>query len=233
MQPPVIAGVPRRTAPPMPAWTTEFVAAATAELHGRDPVLGAAIDAIGPCTLLPEQRHFALLVRIIISQQISVRAARSVAQRLRRSLPSRRLTPAGLARLTVDEIRAAGLPSARAIAVKNLAEEVVAKRIRLRDLGKVSDDETVASLTRHTGIGRWTAEMLLLFGHGRLDIFPEGDLGIRKAIGDLFGHAELPTPVLCRQVAESWRPYRSVAAWYLWRHADRTNATLGLSRYPV
>lgn len=225
--------VRRRTAPPTSAWTPEFVAAATAELRRRDPVLAGAIDRIGPCTLTPEWGHFALLVRIIISQQISLRAARSVAHRLRLSLPNRRLSATAVSRLTLDEVRSAGLPYARAICIRTLAEEVVAKRVRFAALGKASDDEVVASLTALPGIGRWTAEMLLLFGHGRADIFPESDLGIRKGIGDLYGRAGLPAPALCRDVAESWRPYRSVAAWYLWRHADRTGATLGLSRYAV
>lgn len=222
-----------RRIPVVPVWTPEFVAAATAELERRDPVLGAAIGAIGPCPLLPDRRHFQLLVRIIVSQQISVRAARSVAWRLRTSLPTRRFTPAALAHLTVDEVRSAGLPRSRAACVKGLAEAVAEKRLRLDRLARASDEEIFVALTALGGVGRWTVEMLLLFGHGRPDVFPETDLGVRKAIGELHGQTGLASPAFCRAVAETWRPYRSVATWYLWRYADKTNATLGLSKYPV
>jgi DNA-3-methyladenine glycosylase II len=218
---------------PAAVWTPEFVAAATKELRWRDPALRGAIDAIGPCPLLPEAGHFSLLVRIIVSQQISVKAARSIAGRLRRSLPGRRFTAAGLSRHPIEGYRAAGLSGARAACLKNLAEAVAGKRLDLKRLATAPDAEIAAALTALPGIGRWTVEMLLLFGHGRPDVFPEGDLGVRKAIGDLYGHADLPKPAACRAVAEAWRPYRSVAAWYLWRHADRTGATLGLAQYPV
>jgi DNA-3-methyladenine glycosylase II len=232
MPAPTLNGVNRRTAPPA-FWTPEFIAAATQELRGFDPILGRAIDAIGPCPLRPESNYFSLLVRTIISQQISVKAARSIARRLRRSLPGARFTPAALSRLPIDGYRAVGLSGARAACVRNLAEAVAGRRLSLTRLAAAPDDEIVGALTALPGIGRWTAEMLLLFGYGRPDIFPESDLGIRKAVADLYGHADLPPPLVCRAAAEAWRPHRSLAAWYLWRHADRTGATLGLRRYPV
>ncbi|HEX6987626.1 MAG TPA: DNA-3-methyladenine glycosylase 2 family protein [Planctomycetaceae bacterium] len=213
-------------------WTPEFAAAATTELRRLDPVLGSAIGAIGPCALTPEPRFFPLLVRIIVSQQISVKAARSVGERLRR-LSGGRLTAAALSRLTVDELRSAGLPRARAASIKNLADAVASRRVRLAGLADATDAEIAALLTPLHGIGRWTVEMLLIFGLGRPDVFPENDLGVRKAIGDLYGHGPLPSPSVCRKVAETWRPYRSIATWYLWRHADRNGATLGLAKYPV
>jgi DNA-3-methyladenine glycosylase II len=211
----------------------ELAAAAPLELSRRDPVLGAAIETLGPCTLTPDSQHFALLVRIIISQQISTKAARSVSERLRSLLPGKRITPKGLSRLSIDDLRSAGLTRARATYIQHLADAVVKKQVRLETLAQASDAEILAQLTRLHGIGRWSVEMLLIFGLGRPDVFPENDLGVRKAIGDLYGHAPLPPPALCRQIAESWRPYRTFATWYLWRHADRTNAGQGLSGYPV
>ena len=215
-----------------PEWDEGFLAGAVALLR-RDPALAVAIDAIGPCTLRPEPRPFPLLVSIIISQQISVKAARSIARRLRGVLPANRFTPQGIARLTDDELRAVGLTRTRATAISELAHAALTGRVRLTDFRSGTDAEVIAALLPLRGIGRWTAEMLLIFGYGRPDVFPDGDLGVRKGIAELYRLPALPTPATCRTIAEAWRPFRSVAAWYLWRFADKSNATLGLSRYPV
>ena len=231
--------VPRR--PPQtdavatpPQWTPEYLTAAIAELSARDPVLAKLMVATGPCSLVPDRRHLPLLVRIIISQQISMKAARSIAQRLRQILPGGRFTAAGLSRLSVEEIRAAGLTTARASYIKNLADAVAGRKLKIAALATASDAQVHATLTEIKGIGRWSVEMLMIFGLGRTDVFPEGDLGIRRAMGELYADGRTLTPAECTRMAERWRPHRTLATWYLWRHADlKTQATAGLGQYPV
>ena len=220
--------------PPPRAWDEALVAEGAAQLAAVDPVMGRLIAAVGACTLRPEPDLFPLLVRVIITQQISMKAAKTVAERLRKSLPARRFTPGGLAKRSVEDIMAAGMTRARATYIKGVAEAVAGRKLLLNALPAMSDPEVYAALTALHGLGKWTAEMVLIFGLGRADVFPPGDLGVRNAIGELYHAGVAPGPNECLEFADRWRPYRTLATWYLWRHADaKAQFTEGLSGYPV
>lgn len=177
------------------------------------------IDRVGPCRLEPLPDRFGTLVRSIISQQISTHAARAIEARL---LAIARGThdPNALLALGEDAIRGVGLSRVKARYVLNLAGAVANGHVPLAEFDDWDDDAIVANLTAVKGIGVWTAHMFLIFALNRPDVWPVGDLGIRVAIRDRHGLAELPKPQQCRDLAESWRPFRSVASWYLWRRVD-------------
>lgn len=197
---------------------------AVAELRRADRRLARHIDRIGPLALVaqPRQHPFRALLRAIVYQQLSGRAAAAIHARVAALLPDRRSVGAAqLLALPEEALRGAGLSAAKARAVKDLAAKtlagVVPNAAGLRTLG---DEEVIQRLTAVRGVGRWTVEMLLLFGLGRPDVMPSADLGIRKGFMQVFGLKDLPAPAAIDAHAERWRPYRSVASWYLWRVAD-------------
>ena len=204
---------------------------AVAALRAADPTLRAVIDRVGPLNLTPERDLFALLVRVVISQQISMAAAKTVAGRLRLLMPDQRFAPAPLHGMSLEEVRACGLSGVKAGYVKNVAAAVTFGSLDLDALPGLDDAEIVARVTAVKGLGVWSARMLLIFGLGRPDVFPTGDLGVRNAARSLYGledRAELDV-----HAAAMWKPWRTVAAWYLWRHADTAGVTAGLNAYPV
>jgi DNA-3-methyladenine glycosylase II len=195
-------------------------AAAIKHLRRVDPHLKAIIDRIGPCLLEPYADRFAALVRSIVSQQISTKAARSIHLKLI-ELGGDPPRPARLIELGEARLRTAGLSGAKARYVLNLAEAVVSGNVPLDQFDDTWDDQTIIlSLTSVKGIGVWTAEMFLIFVMNRPDVLPAGDLGVRAALRKHHGLAELPAPRDCPGLTEPWRPYRTVASWYLWRGID-------------
>ena len=196
-------------------------AAAVAHLRAVDPRWDSVIERVGPCPLRPRpvRDRFGTLVRAIIGQQISSKAAASIDARLR-ALAGTPHEPAALLALGEAQLRAAGLSGVKARYVLNLAEAAADGRIPLGRIGALDDEQIIARLTAVKGIGRWTAEMFLIFALNRPDVLPVDDLGIRAGLRDHYGLAELPTPRGCVPLAEPWRPYRSVAMWYLWRRRD-------------
>ena len=180
----------------------------------------AVIDAVGPFTLRLERDRFAMLIRSIISQQISTSAARSIRSRLQELAGPEGLKSANVAQFTVDELRSVGLSPQKASYIADLARKVNDGAVALRQIGRLSDERIVEQLTQVKGIGRWTAQMFLIFSLGRLDVFPYGDLGVRAAIRDRYGLAELPDKQTAHAIAVRWRPYASVASWYCWRALD-------------
>jgi DNA-3-methyladenine glycosylase II len=185
-------------------------------LARRDPVLKKVIANIGACTLWHETNRFALLVRSIVSQQISGKAARSISARLA-ALRPRGLTPGGVLRLTEDQLRGAGLSKSKTRAVCDLAEKVKSGSVSLADIHEREDEDVIAHLLPVFGIGRWTAEMFLIFSLGRLDVLPVNDLGLRVGVQKLYNLAEPPRQEALIKLAQPWQPYRSVATWYIWR----------------
>ena len=161
--------------------------------------------------------RFQSLVRAIISQQISTAAARGVLRRLQELVAEEGLTPEVLCRLDTESLRGAGLSRQKASYLRDLAEKTQDGRIRLNRLGRLTDEQAIEELTRVKGVGRWTAQMLLMFSLGRIDVFPHDDFGIRSAIRNLYDLAEFPDASTSHAIAEPWRPYASVACWYLWR----------------
>ena len=203
--------------------TVPDYAAARRALMRRDPVLGAIIKKHGPCALGDARDrfdHFAMLVRAIVFQQLSTKAATTIHTRLLAALRPDVPVPEALAALTDEQLRAAGLSRQKAGYVRDLCDKVAAGVVPLERVDGMSDEEVIAALTQVKGIGRWTAEMFLIFRLQRPDVLPVGDLGIVTAIQKAYGLRKKPTPERMRKLAEPWRPYRSVASWYLWRSLD-------------
>jgi DNA-3-methyladenine glycosylase II len=193
---------------------------AVRHLTGANPRLGALIRKIGPHRPLITPNPFVALVGSILQQQISMSAAAAVHKRLKALCPRRRVTPAAILELSSDDLRAAGLSRQKATYIRSLAERFADGTLSSRRLRGMTDDEVIAATTQVKGVGRWTAEMLLIFCLERLDVWPIDDLGLRKAVGKLLELAVLPDAHTMRATAEPWRPYRTYASWYLWRSLE-------------
>jgi DNA-3-methyladenine glycosylase II len=193
---------------------------ASRRLKAKDPVMARLVSAVGPCRL--ELRRgmsdFAYLARAILAQQISVAAARSIAARLRAHLGSP-LRPGRVLAATEAELRSLGLSRQKAAYLKDLAAHVE-DGLPLHRLGRLSDERVIETLTVVRGIGRWTAEMYLMFRLGRPDVLPTDDLGIRAAMKRAYRMRSLPKPDRMRRIAAAWQPFRTVACWYLWRSLE-------------
>ncbi|QDT66385.1 DNA-3-methyladenine glycosylase family protein [Calycomorphotria hydatis] len=214
-------------------WSNSTIRKGLKHLRQVSPELAALIKRMGPFRLGRHVDQFDLLVRIIISQQISTKGARTIAQNLRQQLGQVKFHADDLLSLSPEQLQLAGLSGPRMRYVLCAAEAERDGLLTLDDLIHLEDDNIVQAMTSVSGIGRWTAEMQLIFGYARTDIFPEGDLVVRRAMGDLFDLGSKPTPEECREIAESWGPYRTIATWYLWRHADEHVTDEGLDPYPV
>lgn len=188
-------------------------------LSGRDPRLGAVIRRVGPCRLhaAGARDPFTALAEAIASQQLSVKAADTIFGRFCDLFPpDRRPTPARVAALADEEMRACGFSRSKVGFLRDLAAHVLDGRLDLHGLARRDDEEVMRQLVAVKGIGRWTAEIFLMFRLGRLDVLPADDLGLMKAVAKVYGLRKRPTPDRLRRMGETWRPYRSVAAWYLW-----------------
>lgn len=193
--------------------------AAIRHLKSADPILGAIIDAIGPYQLVCRKPTFETLVRSIVYQQVSGKAAASIFAKLKKAVGPRFGARAVLM-LTRDELRACGLSAQKAAYVHDLAEKVVSRKIRFRMLAGLTDDQVIEVLTTVKGVGVWTVQMFLMFALERPNILPLADLGVRNAIRRAYDLPEMPRPADLLRISESWHPYCSVATWYLWRSLD-------------
>jgi DNA-3-methyladenine glycosylase II len=189
-------------------------------LRRADPVLRNVIRRAGPFTLKLRHDRFQALVFSIVSQQISGKAALSIRQKLIDRVGLKGLTPEGVSALSMEDLRAVGLSKQKASYIRDLAERVRAGAVPLRHLARLSDDDVIEALIQIKGIGVWTAHMFLIFSLGRLDVMPHGDYGVRSAIQKLYGLDALPDRATCHRIAEPWRPYASIAAWYCWRSLE-------------
>ena len=206
----------------MPRPTPAFVRAADA-LAAREPVIARLRDATGPpMVTAPERTPFEALARAITFQQLSGKAAGTIYGRFEVALGGT-VTPEAVLGTSVEELRAAGLSAAKAASMVDLSEKVLDGTVPLASLKKLDDDELVARLVVVRGIGRWTAEMFLIFQLRRLDVWPVDDLGVRKGYGIAWGRPAMPTPKELAVLGEPLRPYRSVAAWYCWRATELTD----------
>jgi DNA-3-methyladenine glycosylase II len=199
----------------------EVVESGIHHLRMADPVLRSLIDRVGPFALTLERRRFSMLVRSIISQQISTGAARSITRRLHQLLSPGSVTAEKLARLSTEQLRGAGISPQKAGYLLDLADKVIKRKVRIRLLPKFSDAAVIDELVQIKGIGTWTAQMFLIFSLGRPDVFPHDDLGIRVAIRNLYGLKELPDQKTSQRIAEPWRPFATIASWYCWRSLDQ------------
>jgi DNA-3-methyladenine glycosylase II len=183
--------------------------------------MAALLDAVGPPRLRPpHDTHFEALVRSIVYQQLAGSAAAAIHARLVAAVEGM-VEPERILALPPESLRAAGLSGNKAASITDLAARVLDGTVVLepRGLARESDDEVVTRLSAVRGIGRWTAEMFLLFQLRRLDVWPTGDLGVRKGYGLAHG-VEMPKPKELEALGDVYRPYRSVAAWYCWRACE-------------
>lgn len=184
-------------------------------LSQADPVLAEIISRHGPCTLRPQRRYFVALSEAILSQQLSVKAAATIFNRFKEKLGGR-VTPENILQLRLPQFRAVGISRQKTGYLRDLAENWQAGRLAPQRFIKMDDEEVIVALTQVKGIGRWTAEMFLIFSLLRPDILPVGDLGFRNAVQRAYGLRKLPEAKRLDQIAMCWRPYRSIATWYLW-----------------
>ena len=186
-------------------------------LARRDPVIAALIRRHGPCGLATAQHEdaFTALVHAIVSQQLSTKAAATIARRFD-ALFDGPPTPAAVALVDDAQLRAVGLSAQKVRYIRDLCARISDGSLPLDRVNELADEDVILSLTRVKGIGRWTAEMFLMFRLHRPDVLPVDDLGILKAVQRAYGLRKLPRPERLTKIGEPWRPYRSVACWYLW-----------------
>lgn len=192
---------------------------AITHLREADETMARIIEAVGPFTLQREAQGFTTLVDAIVSQQISVKAAAAIMGRLAAAVEE--MTPEALLALSVETLRSLGLSNQKARYVHDLAAHVADGRVDMAHLESLDDEAIIAQLVQVKGIGRWTAEMYLIFALGRPDVLPVDDLGLRQGVQRAYGLGNdlkgKPLINAMRAVAEPWRPFRSVATWYIWR----------------
>ncbi len=193
-------------------------------LADSDPALGALMARVGAYGLRtrPAQSLFAAVARAIVYQQLSGAAAATILGRVVAIYaPKRFPSPRDILDTPPERLRAAGLSTAKTAAIRDLAARSLDRTVpHMSAVRRMADEEIIERLIQVRGVGRWTAEMLLMFRLGRGDVLPVSDLGIRKGFALTFGVRRLPAAVTIERRAERWRPYRSVACWYLWRACD-------------
>jgi DNA-3-methyladenine glycosylase II len=206
----------------------EVMQKAADHLAENDPALAPVIKRAGLCTIRPvkPEDYYWELVDAIISQQLSVKAARSIEARFLALYPSKVPSPDQILVTPDEKLRQVGLSGAKVKYVKSLAEHIKNGELELEKLNKLSNLEVSRELTAVKGIGEWTAHMFLMFAMARLDVLAIGDLGIKSGIQKLYGLPSLPTPEEIAKLAQvnNWHPYESVACWYIWHSKDNTES---------
>ncbi|MBA4064118.1 MAG: DNA-3-methyladenine glycosylase [Isosphaera sp.] len=198
--------------------STTFYQKARRHLGRKCPVMKTLIAGVGPCTLVAEPADpFTILVRCVVYQQISTKAARSIFDRVSAATGGPGVPMARLAKMTEAELRACGVSGPKQRTLRAVVDHVAAHPDLLPGIADRDDDAVRAGLTAIKGIGPWSADMFLIFGLARPDVLPVGDYGLRAGVRNLYGLKELPGAAELEEVAAAWRPYRSVATWYVWR----------------
>jgi DNA-3-methyladenine glycosylase II len=200
--------------------TPQTLRKAAAHLKKGDFRMAAVIDRVGPCRISFAEASFAELARCIVYQQLNGKAAASIHARFQAACGRSGVTPRAILRLDTAGLRANGISSQKASYMLDLAAHAAAKRLDFGRLPGLPDDDVIAQLTQVKGVGVWTAHMFLMFSLRRPDILPVGDYGVRAAIQKLYGLPALPKPAEMEGIAAPWRPWRSVASWYLWRSLE-------------
>lgn len=197
-----------------------LAARAMRTLARRDRVLGRVIAQAGPCPLAPRGDPYRYLVRAVLYQQITGHAGRAIEGRMKAAWGGRIPAPDALRAAPAPKLRRIGLSRQKIASLRAIAAAFDDGTLVNRRLARMDDDGVIAAVTQLRGVGEWTAHMLLMMSLGRPDVLPVGDYGVRKAARDLYGLADLPKPPELTALAEPWRPYRSIAAWYLWRSTE-------------
>ena len=199
-------------------------------LSKNDVVLARVIKTVGAFTLAADPVGYEILVRSILSQQISVAAARTIRGRLQAMLPGGKFTAKSINALSDEQLQSVGVSRRKQTYIQHLTMCTLDGTINFRRIAKASDEEAIEELVQVKGIGRWTAQMFLMFSLGRLDVFAPDDLGLRNAIHKLYEPTEKLSRAELEQHAEMWRPYRTIASWYLWRSLEQKTAA---NEFPV
>lgn len=212
--------------------TADDYARARRVLMRRDPVLAATIRRIGACGMASRvlTDHLTTLVRAIVGQQLSSKAAATIFGRLRGLMPDEEITVSGLQALDDTALRGVGLSTQKLGYLRDLCGRIADGRLRLDELEALTDEEIIERLVAVKGFGRWTAEMFLMFRLQRPDVLPVGDLGICTAVQRIYRLRQRPKPKRLTQIGEAWRPYRSVACWYLWESLKTRDSGIGSPR---
>lgn len=198
---------------------TQALRTAEEYLAKTDPKLAPIIAGSGPCRIKPHSDHYGELVSNIVGQQLSTKAAYSIWQRVLALFEGKMPTPAQLIKIDDQKLRDVGLSWAKVRYVKDLATHIIDGRLDINHVATMPNEQLIEQLTAVKGIGQWSAHMFMMFGLGRLDILPVGDLGIRKAVQNVYGLKDLPTSeqIITISSKNSWHPYESIASWYLWQ----------------
>ena len=186
----------------------------------RDPILRAAIKRIGPCELASRQRsdHLTALIGAIVSQQLSTKAAATIFGRFVALFPTGEIPDApAVDALDAEALRRIGLSRQKIGYLRDLCARIADRRLQLDELEELEDEQVIERLTTVRGFGRWTAEMFLMFRLHRPDVLPVDDLGLVRAVQNLYGLRGRPNADAIRRLGDAWKPYRSVASWYLWQ----------------
>ena len=189
-------------------------------LKKSDPVMAAIIQRVGAFTLQYREPSFETLARSIVYQQLSGRVAAVIFGRLHAAAGEEHLTPAGIMKLRPQQMRKLGLSTQKTLYIRELAKHTRRGSVVFESLTEFEDAQVIEHLTRVKGIGVWTAQMFLMFALRRRDVLPVSDLGIRSAMKKAYGLEELPKPAEMEKIAGPWKPYTSIACWYLWRSLD-------------
>lgn len=201
---------------------------AVAALSQADRRLASLIEKAGPFTMRPERMHspFQSLLRAIVYQQLSGKAAATIHGRVQALFPGGKTSPEALLQIPLSALRVAGMSQAKCLGAHDLAAKTIDGTVpTLARLRRLNDEEIIERLTQVRGVGVWTVEMLLIFRLGRPDVLPVGDLGVRKGFMHTYRKSAMPTPRELLAHGDRWRPFRSVASWYMWRAVDQANKT--------
>lgn len=197
---------------------------AISHLKRADPVLAAIIERVGPYSIQYREPTFQTLVRSIVYQQLSGKAALTIFNRLVAATASGEITPEAVLSLPLEQMRAIGLSAQKSAYIRDLAERTLAGEVQFSGFSTLSDEQIIEQLTRVKGVGIWTVQMFLIFALQRPNVLPTGDLGVRSAIRKAYRLRALPKPAKVQTIARKWHPYCSVASWYLWRSLDNQAA---------
>ena len=189
-------------------------------LQRSDTTMRRIVETVGPCTLDVDQSPFRMLIKSIAGQQLSVAAARTIWKRFLKINGTQRVSAASLSRLTDTQLRGAGISGPKVVSIRGIQHAFAGRAISIRQLRAMSDDDVKTVLCDLRGVGPWTSDMFLMFGLGRLDVFPVGDLGLMNAIGAFYRQGKRPGKDELLEIGNRWSPYRTIATWYCWRGLD-------------
>jgi len=183
----------------------------------KDPKFAKIILQVGEYNVKITKNRYRSLVEAIIAQQLSGSAAESILKKFRKIFKANFPKPIEVLQTSDTKLRKVGLSKMKVIYIKELSKKIESRHLNMRNFSSMEDEKIIEQLTNVKGIGRWTAEMFLIFSMGRMDVLPVGDLGLKKGIQLMYSLNELPNEEQIRRFAESWRPFRTVATWYIWK----------------